>query len=325
MRSAMRLISVSAWIEARKRFNLSIEALIDPPNFYIWLFFYRSEVADLSSIRVVRFLRSRSIVSIIKLLLYRPESKKLREKEWRKEKNMGRAREWQLGCSTKSKKNQEGDRSWPEEKGQEEGKEDKRTGRSGRIRALYVWFWFDWLNFVEYVECRKKSSHQTRWHERGDAARRDRLRQRCSGEVQHRERHRCLHQERVWQEVQPHLALRRRAQLRLLCHPWNQTLHLLLYGTSCSPTLQVRLTRLDLNPLWHIPPFPISHKSQSNLHPVLFSPYPLRFPPLRSLFWRNDGSRRSRNSKLELTGVGYWQGYFYSFKSGQWRKESDNG
>ena len=92
----------------------------------------------MSSIRVVRFLRSRSIVSIIKLLLYRPESKKLREKECKKERNMGRAGEWQLGCSTKSKKNREGDRSWPEEKGREEGKEDRRTGRSGRIRALYV-------------------------------------------------------------------------------------------------------------------------------------------------------------------------------------------
>merc|ERR1711966_145553 len=63
------------------------------------------------------------------------------------------------------------------------------------------------------------------------------------GEVQHREGHRGLHQEGVRQEVQPDVALHRRPQLRLLCDPRNEALHLLLPRPGRDPPLQVWLMR----------------------------------------------------------------------------------
>ena len=62
-----------------------------------------------------------------------------------------------------------------------------------------------------------------------------------SREVQHREGHRRVHQEGVRQEVQPHLALHRRPQLRLLRHARGEALHLLLPRSGRGAPLQVRL------------------------------------------------------------------------------------
>ena len=59
-------------------------------------------------------------------------------------------------------------------------------------------------------------------------------------EVQHREGHRRVHQEGVRQEVQPHLALHRRPQLRLLRHARDEARSTSLSGSRGAP-LQVRL------------------------------------------------------------------------------------
>ena len=58
------------------------------------------------------------------------------------------------------------------------------------------------------------------------------------GEVQHWEGHCRLHQEGIWQEVQPNVALYRWQKLWLLRHTWNSTFHLLLPGTGRHSTVQ---------------------------------------------------------------------------------------
>jgi len=64
-------------------------------------------------------------------------------------------------------------------------------------------------------------------------------------EIQHWERHCCLHQERVWQEVQPNMALHCRTQLWQLCYPWNETFHLFLLGTSGHIAFQIWINGFD--------------------------------------------------------------------------------
>ena len=60
-------------------------------------------------------------------------------------------------------------------------------------------------------------------------------------QTQCREGRRCSHQEGVRQEVQPHMALHRRPQLRIVRHPRDQALHLLLPRPGRYPALQERI------------------------------------------------------------------------------------
>merc|ERR1712226_1559003 len=55
------------------------------------------------------------------------------------------------------------------------------------------------------------------------------------------EKDRGVHQERVRQEVQPHLALHRGQELWLVRHPRDQAFHLLLPGPGRHPALQERI------------------------------------------------------------------------------------
>ena len=83
---------------------------------------------------------------------------------------------------------------------------------------------------------------QERRHGGGHAAGRRGLRHPVHREVQHREGHRPPHQVRVRQEVQPHLALRRGAQLWQLRDPRDEALHLFLLGSGRHPALQIGMS-----------------------------------------------------------------------------------
>lgn len=50
-----------------------------------------------------------------------------------------------------------------------------------------------------------------------------------------------IYKKRVWQKVQSYLALHSWAELWFLCHPWNQTFHLFLFGAGGYLTFQVWL------------------------------------------------------------------------------------
>ena len=102
----------------------------------------------------------------------------------------------------------------------------------------------------------QESSDQERWHVRGDAAGRRGLCHPGPQEVQHWEGHRCLHQEGVWQEVQPHLALHCWQELWVISHPCDQALHLHSSWPSCHSPLQewIRSQNCWLLCLYHHPP-----------------------------------------------------------------------
>jgi len=87
----------------------------------------------------------------------------------------------------------------------------------------------------------QKGRNQERGHVGGHAAGRCRLCHRGAGEVQHREGHCRVYQERVRQEVQSNVALHRRAQLWQLRHARDEAFHLLLSRPSCHSAVQVRL------------------------------------------------------------------------------------
>jgi hypothetical protein len=56
--------------------------------------------------------------------------------------------------------------------------------------------------------------------------------------------YRCVHQEGVRQEVQPHLALHSGQKLRLVRHARNEALHLFLSRPSCNFAVQIGLRTL---------------------------------------------------------------------------------
>jgi len=87
----------------------------------------------------------------------------------------------------------------------------------------------------------QEGGNQERGHVGGHAAGCSGLRHPSAGEVQHREGHCGLHQEGVWQEIQPDMALHRWPQLWQLCYTRDEAFHLLLPRTSRHSAVQVRL------------------------------------------------------------------------------------
>merc|ERR1712071_342822 len=111
------------------------------------------------------------------------------------------------------------------------------------------------------------------------ADRRCRMRHPGSGEVQHRKRHCCFYQKRVRQEIWPNLALHRRPKLRLLRHPRDEALHLLLSWPGRHLAFQVWISTVAVQTMSSIcttmPPYPAS----CNAHVSRFRNFSQRTPP----------------------------------------------